>query len=163
MGAFFSAPSASPRETFLSGMRLAWKKRMEIREIPKESWASFLDSFSRQHELWRVSMEIVDPESEAHAVIAAPALVRIRSADNKISIMLRNPENRETTIRAIEAPAHLWLEETAEGAHKALHIESVEGTRTLVSFHSAVLPETMDGILDDQVSENRPKDMRKGP
>ena len=127
---------------------------MEIREIPKESWASFLDSFSRQHELWRVSIEIVDPESEAHALIAAPALLRISSSGSRISITLRNPENRETTTRVIEAPAHLWLEETAEGAHKALHIESAEGVRTLVSFRSAVLPETMDGILEDQVENH---------
>jgi hypothetical protein len=123
---------------------------MGISEIPRGSWTPFLDSFSRQHELWRVSMEIVNSGSEAHALIRESPLIGISTAGSDVSIIWRDPDSVETNTRVIENPAHIWLEQTENGAHKALLIESLEGVRTVLSFRSAVLPEMMNGILDDQ-------------
>jgi hypothetical protein len=33
-----------------------------MREIPRDEWAGFLDSFSRQHEGWLVSLEVLGAE-----------------------------------------------------------------------------------------------------
>lgn len=32
---------------------------MSTREVPREEWVSFCDSFSRQHEGWRVTVEVL--------------------------------------------------------------------------------------------------------
>ena len=38
-----------------------------MREIPRDEWAGFLDSFSRQHEGWLVSLEVLGAEIGAQA------------------------------------------------------------------------------------------------
>ena len=35
---------------------------MKTREIPKEEWGGFFDNFSRRHEGWLVTLEILGPE-----------------------------------------------------------------------------------------------------
>lgn len=120
---------------------------MRKREIPKDSWDSFLESFSRQHELWRAALSIVDPSVDAQAEICELPLLRIARKGGDICITLRTAERHETTQVAAR-PARMLLEETEEGAHKSLQIESADGIRTILSFRAAVLPETLDGIVD---------------
>ena len=40
-----------------------------MREIPRDEWAGFLDSFSRQHEGWLVRLEV--PGAEIGAQVEA--------------------------------------------------------------------------------------------
>ena len=35
---------------------------MKTRQIPRNEWAAFFDSFSRQHEGWRATLEIFGPD-----------------------------------------------------------------------------------------------------
>ena len=128
--------------------------QMHTREIPKETWKSFLESFSLQHELWRVSLDMVDQEQEAHAEIRELPLIAIGMSGDDFLITLRNYDGTAMT-HVVRVPEHLWLEETEEGAHKSLQIQSCHGIRTIISFRSAVLPESMNGILNGQAEHRK--------
>ena len=52
--------------------------------------------------------------------------------------------------RVIHAPLGVRLEETEEGAHKALFINAGEGTTTVLRFRSPILPELVDGFMPDR-------------
>src|SRR5207247_10207674 len=39
---------------------------MPILDIPRTDWAAFLDAFSRQHERWLITIEVLTPELGAH-------------------------------------------------------------------------------------------------
>lgn len=120
---------------------------MRTREIPQDEWVPFFDSFSRQHEGWLVSIEVFSAEIGAQVEVRDRPLGGIaadRDADT-VSIFLR-AEPGSHLAHVIAAPSRIRLEETAEGAHAALQVESAGGATTLVRFRSAVLPETVDGI-----------------
>jgi hypothetical protein len=52
----------------------------------------------------------------------------------------------EHFTRIIEAVTRIHIERTDDGADAALQIETADGTRTILRFRAAVLPETVDGI-----------------
>ena len=124
---------------------------MPTRDIPRAEWAAFLDTFSRQHERWLVSVEVLTSGLGAHREVRDKPLTGI-SEDRKsgdparISISAgERPEDHVTHV--ISRPSRVALELTAEGAHKGLRIESEDGETTLVLFRSPALPETLDGML----------------
>ena len=55
---------------------------MPSRDIPREDWVTFLDSFSRQHERWLVNVEVVTDGLGAHREIREKSLIGV-SADLK--------------------------------------------------------------------------------
>lgn len=126
---------------------------MPTKEIPRKNWPEFFDAFTRRHAGWLVTVEIDDQRLGAQHFAREVPLLEM-SAEPRggetagISIMVgRSPEGHLT--HRIEAPSRLWLLESAEGADEALEIESPGGARTLVRFRSAVLPETVDGLIPD--------------
>jgi len=124
---------------------------MPSRDIPREDWVTFLDSFSRQHERWLVNVEVVTDGLGAHREIREKRLVGV-SADLKrrgmdtISI-IAGDKSDDHVNHIINRPTRLALEETEEGAHKGLRIESEDGQTTLLRFRSPALPETVDGVI----------------
>jgi hypothetical protein len=124
---------------------------METREIPHDEWRSFFDVFSRQHEGWLANLEIFGPEigaqEEAHQLPLEG--VTIASGDGEpeaISISLgKTPEDHVS--HTVLEPAHVWLEQTTDGANAALEIESANETKTLLRFRSALPPEMVDGVV----------------
>jgi hypothetical protein len=125
-----------------------------MREIPREEWAEFLDSFSRQHEDWLVTIEVLETEIGAQVEAEAKPLVGI-TADLKggrqasISIIAGlNPAERVT--HNITAPKYIRIEQAESGADMALQIEWESGATTLVRLRSAMLPEMVDGIIAEQ-------------
>jgi hypothetical protein len=127
------------------------EKNMETREIPHDEWRSFFDVFSRQHEGWLANLEVFGPEigaqEEAHQLPLEG--VTIASGDNEpeaISISLGNAPEDHVSHTVLE-PAHVWLEQTADGANTALEIESADETKALLRFRSALPPEMVDGMV----------------
>jgi hypothetical protein len=123
---------------------------MQTREIPKNEWTGFFDSFSRKHEGWLVNLEIFGPEIGAQVEQRDLALEGITDewdevAGNTIMIMTgAKPDNHVT--HSITHPTAVSLEQTDEGADVALAIKSNDGTTTLLRFRSAVLPELVDAV-----------------
>jgi hypothetical protein len=121
-----------------------------MREIPRDEWAEYLDSFSRQHEGWLVTVEVLGEEIGAQVEAGEMALAGI-TADLKgggdvISIILGKGATERVTHN-IARPTHVRIEQAESGADMALQIESADGTATLVRFRSAVLPEMVDGVV----------------
>lgn len=123
---------------------------MQTREIPKNEWTKFFDSFSRKHEGWLVNLEIFGPEIGAQVEQQHLALEGITDewdevGGNTIMIMTgAKPDDHIT--HSITHPTAVSLEQTDEGADAALAIKSNDGTTTLLRFRSAVLPELVDAV-----------------
>jgi hypothetical protein len=123
---------------------------MQTREIPKNKWTGFFDSFSRKHEGWLLDLEIFGPEIGAQVEQRQLALEGITDewdevTGNTIIIMIGGKSDDHIT-HSITHPTSVSLEQTDGGADVALAIKSSDGTTTLLRFHSAVLPELVDAV-----------------
>jgi hypothetical protein len=122
-----------------------------MREIPREEWAEFLDSFSRQHEGWLVTVEVLGEEIGAQVEAKGKPLEGITAelkggGDDSITITMGLAPAEHVTHN-ITAPTHVRIEQAENGADMALQIESAEGATTLVRLRSAMLPEMVDGVV----------------
>jgi hypothetical protein len=122
-----------------------------MREIPREEWGEFLDSFSRQHEGWLVTVEVLGEEigaqveAEGKPLEGITAELKDGGVDSIIITVGLTPAEHVT--HTITAPTHIRLEQAENGANMALQIESSEGVTTLVRLRSAMLPEMVDGVV----------------
>ena len=124
---------------------------MQTQEIPPQEWNSFFDSFSRQHEGWLATLEVLGSDlgaqEEAHDLPFEGVSVA-SEADKSKSIAINMGKTPEDHINhTITKPQHVWLEKTDDGADAALEIESVDEARTLLRFRSPMLPEFVDGVV----------------
>ena len=127
---------------------------MQTQEIPRGEWQTFFDSFSRQHEGWLVTLELLGSEIGAQQqgrelALAGVSLSSGGAEPETISIDLGiTPDKRVS--HAITQPTHVWLEKTEQGANVALQIESADGTKALLRFRSPMPAEFVDGVVLDQ-------------
>jgi len=124
---------------------------MPTEDIPRTEWAPFLDAFSRQHEGWLTTIEVVTSGLGAHREVRDKPLTGIsedRKRGDAASVTVSAGERPEDHVtHVIERPSRVALELTEEGAHKGLRIESESGEMTLVLFRAPALPETVDGMV----------------
>ena len=112
---------------------------MTTQEISRDEWEGFLDSFSRQHEGWLATLEVlstdIGAQQEAHDLPLEGITATSKNTEPRaIAISLGNtPEDHVT--HTISEPTRIWLERTVEGANAALEIESADGVKTLLRFH----------------------------
>jgi Family of unknown function (DUF5335) len=124
-----------------------------MREIPRDEWVEFLDSFSRQHEGWLVTVEVLGSEIGAQVEAQELPLQGITAelkdgGEDAISVILGGGPTGHVT-HSITGPTHVRIEQTEDGADMTLQIESGDGVTTLVRFRSAILPEMVDGIVTE--------------
>jgi hypothetical protein len=126
---------------------------MDTREIPRDEWRSFFDIFSRQHEGWLAMLEVFGQELDVpHERREFPlkAISLTPTVDKSTAIAIDLGKSQEDHIQhAVIEPIHVWLLRTPEGANGALKIESADKTKTVLRFRSAVLPELVDGVVDE--------------
>jgi hypothetical protein len=104
-----------------------------VREIPPREWPAFLERIGREHRAWLASVErgsLIQAREEPLESISAREGVEIQIG--------------EQTIR-IDNPRAVRVEETAEGAAQAVHIDDAAGRLTL-RFRVAVAPGELDGL-----------------
>jgi hypothetical protein len=124
---------------------------MANREIPRGQWTAFFNSFSLQHGGWIVRVE-VQHGADSQLLVRALPLVGIAvdlkgsEAGSLLITLGKTPEGHWR--HRIVAPARVRLKETQAGAVEAVEIAATGGETTLVQFRAAVLPETVDGILE---------------
>jgi hypothetical protein len=121
---------------------------MSTQEIPREQWNGFFDSFSRQHEGWLASLELLEGTTgPQHGPLPFEG-ISLNSADDADSIVISLATSpAEHVTHMIDYPKRVWLQRTAEGANASLEIEAKDATRTLLCFRSPMLPELVDGIV----------------
>ena len=121
---------------------------MRTREILRSEWPEFFDSFSRQHEGWLVTLEILGSEIGAQVEERELAFEGIVAEwdevqGDEIAIMIgAKPDDHIT--HSISGPTQVSLEQTDEGADAALAIKSADGATALLRFRSPMLPEMVD-------------------
>jgi len=121
---------------------------MPIREIPREEWASFFDSFNRQHQGWLVSTEMLDHEIdhliEARELPLEGITPKLGDGADQLEIAVGRTTKAHLS-HTVNSPTRVYLQQTVQGADELLQIRSSSGTLVL-RFRSAVLPEMVDGL-----------------
>ncbi len=120
-------------------------------EIPAEQWIPFLDSFSRQHQDWLVTITITQRDEKQTEVRERPLLGISSdhlSASDEIYFSAVSEDGSHIT-HPIKNPMKLVFQRNLEGAHEGLEITSADGTHTSLHFRTATLPETLDGLLEE--------------
>jgi hypothetical protein len=129
---------------------------MPTQEIPREEWTRFLDTFSRQHEGWLITLEVLAADIGAQKEASNLPLegITATSTDDEsqsIAINLgKTPEDHVT--HTITEPTRIWLGQTSEGANAALEIESADEVKTLLRFRSALPADMVDGVVLEKSS-----------
>lgn len=125
---------------------------MKTKSIPRSEWPKFFDSFSRKHEGWLATLEIFATDIGAQVEERELAFEGIvnqseEALGNQIIIMMgAKPDDHIT--HTIARPTDVSLEQTDEGADVALAIKSEAGALVLLRFRSAMLPEMVDGVVE---------------
>ena len=123
---------------------------MATQSIPREQWSNFFDLFSRQHEGWLATLEVLandmGAQEEARELPLSGVSLSSAKDEDSIALMLgKEPGDHITHI--VQEPEQVWVERTSEGVNSALEIESKDQTKTLLRFRSPVLPELVDGVI----------------
>jgi hypothetical protein len=132
---------------------------MTTQEIPRDEWKTFLDRFSRQHEGWLATLEVLAPDigaqEEARDLPFEGITATSReSAPEMIAISLGKTAEDHVT-HTITGPTRVWLEQTSQGANAALEIESADEVKTLLRFRSPLPAEMVDGVVLEKSGQDK--------
>jgi uncharacterized protein DUF5335 len=123
---------------------------MSTREVSRNEWTSFFDVFSKQHEGWIASLEILGAQvgAQAEAVELPFEGISVSTEGEPQSLVINLGRTAGDHVsHTIERPRHVWLRQTEEGANDSLEIVEEGNQKTLLRFRSPMLPELVDGIV----------------
>jgi Family of unknown function (DUF5335) len=130
-------------------IRSSLRRTRPRRSIARDSWVAELDSFSRQHEGWLVSLTQQMPDGrmavEAHD-LPLQGVSRASRESNDIAVTIGDAQ-RHLTHTVHEAIA-LCFELTSDRAEHALIIDAKDGSTTYVEFRAPRRVEEVDGLPD---------------
>jgi uncharacterized protein DUF5335 len=123
---------------------------MRTLEIPRETWADRLNEFTNVHEGWLVSLETLGPDIGAQPQIENLPLLGVAcdriDRDGTVAISVARSATEHFT-HVIHEVTHIDIEQASDGADAALLVESADGTKAVLRFRAAALPETVDGVV----------------
>ncbi|HET7697986.1 MAG TPA: hypothetical protein VFK57_19890 [Vicinamibacterales bacterium] len=124
---------------------------MSIREVPPDGWRSFLERFSGEHRGWRATIHGVE---RGFAVTRVPseAIKAITLERHGPYAMMRLTFLNGVSLCAPGARA-LRVQQTVDGADRALEIELNDGAFIRVAFRAAARPEQVDGIAPAELAD----------
>lgn len=119
---------------------------MSTREITRNEWTSFFHVFSKEHEGWIASLELLGDEVGAQLEAVELPFEGISIAeDEPQSLIINLGRTAEDHVsHAVERPRHIWFRQTEEGANDSLEIVEEGNQKTLLRFRSPMLPELVD-------------------
>ena len=111
---------------------------MQTRDIPREQWIRFFDDFSKNHEGWIVSLEVlgadIGDQEEANNLPLVGISADVKARENRVEIIIGGRPDVDVT-RFIERPKHVWVKEPRLPGDEAMEIESEDGIKTILNFH----------------------------
>jgi hypothetical protein len=127
---------------------------MATQEIPRSEWRSFCETFTRQHEGWVATVEVLTGELgdqiEANDMPFQAINADLKGSDpDAIEITLGSP-NKEVT-RTAQRVTKLSFEQSESGEHEGLEIQTVDGETTVMRFRVAQYPEALDQTAEDKI------------
>ncbi|MFP5246683.1 MAG: hypothetical protein ACLGH0_08305 [Thermoanaerobaculia bacterium] len=105
------------------------------KEIDRNDWARFFESFTLQHDHWLVSVDGERDVLPLEGIVARDGHIVIRMGGDI-------EHHRRITIDA----ARVLVEQNA-GVDEGVDIESTDGHTTRLRFRSPMPPELMDGVV----------------
>ena len=124
---------------------------MKTKEIQKTEWPKFFDSFTRQHQGWLVTLEILGSDIGAQVEERDLAFEGIVGETDEVNgnqiVIMMGVQPDDHITHGISRPTEVSLEQTDEGADAALAIKSADGVTALLRFRSPMLPEMVDGVV----------------
>jgi Family of unknown function (DUF5335) len=111
---------------------------MQTRDIPREQWIRFFDDFSKNHEGWIVTMEVlgadIGDQEEVNNLPLVGISADLKARENRVEIIVGGRPDVDVT-RFIERPKHIWVKEPGLPGDEAMEIESEDGIKTILNFH----------------------------
>jgi uncharacterized protein DUF5335 len=111
---------------------------MQTRDIPREQWIRFFDDFSKNHEGWIVTLEVlgadIGDQEEANNLPLVGISADVKARENRVEIIVGGRPDVDLT-RFIERPKHVWVKEPRLPGDEAMEIESEDGIKTILNFH----------------------------
>jgi Family of unknown function (DUF5335) len=120
---------------------------MALRDLAPDSWPEELDSFSRQHEGWIVS--ITTRSADKHVAVAArdvPLLGVTPGSPQSSDIAISVGDSRQHLTHEVRNVEAVEIDLTVEHAERGLIIHGRDGSTTRVEFRSPMRPEDVDGL-----------------
>ena len=122
---------------------------MPTREIKRNEWVSFFDSFSSRHQGWLATLEIMDPEigdqTEARELPLEGITAELSErGPDQIEIIVGRQSDSHVSDTVVD-PRQVWLKSSDEGADEVLEIKG-ENKTVLIQFRSTILPELVDAM-----------------
>ena len=120
---------------------------MTIREIARRAWREKLDTFSRQHEGWIVSITMRTASGDVAVAAHDVPLHGVSPASpSSEDIAISVGSSRTLLTHEVHEPIAVQMELTADEADRALIIHGNDGTTTTIEFRSPMRPEEVDGV-----------------
>ena len=110
---------------------------MLTREISPEEWIRFFEKFSKEHQGWIVTLEVIGPDigdqEESTRLPLVGICADVKDRESYIEIIVGGrPEARLTHI--VHAPKRVWFKQPEEPGDEAIEVESEDGRMNLVRF-----------------------------
>ena len=125
---------------------------MGTREIAREQWNRYFDDFSKRHEGWIVTLEVIGADigdqEEANGLPLVGISADLKDREDRLEIITGGKTNEDVT-RFVDTPKHVWVKESKTPGDEAVEIESEDGTRTLLTFQH-ITPERTERQLPAQ-------------
>lgn len=122
---------------------------MNAGEVPRGRWIKFFDDFSKEHQGWIATVEVIGPEIGDQEEAAGLPLVGIsadlKDAENRIEVTVGGRPDAHIT-HTINNPQTVELKPAAEAGDEAIEVKSDDGTITLVTFQH-IMPEVVERQL----------------
>jgi Family of unknown function (DUF5335) len=118
-----------------------------IRKIPRSEWRGELDSFSKQHEGWIVSVKVAGADGAVKTEARELPLQGVSAdspSNDRVDIMIG--ERPKSHVTHVVDPVAVAIDVTDEGAQRALEIRGADGTTTTIEFRSPMRPADVDGM-----------------
>ena len=114
------------------------------REIPRREWDAFCLQFSQEHQEWLVDVaphgEGSSATHEAQGLPFEALTIHLDHTHEVLSIIVRKNDTTEGhDYHSIPRPRRVMIERT--GADVRLHIDSTEGSSTIIRFRRVVTPD----------------------
>ena len=114
------------------------------REIPRREWDAFFLQFSRDHQEWLVDVaphgEGSSASQEALRLPFEALTLHLDHTEEVLSIIVRqNDSTEEHKYKSIPRPRRVMIE--SMGADVRLHVDSTEGSSSIIRFCRVVTPD----------------------
>jgi hypothetical protein len=120
---------------------------MRRREIAREEWREFFDSFSGQHEGWLVGVdrfdELLDESVETRH--RDGALRGLQSDDGAIALAVDDRSSGHLETESVQNPQRIVLEQSEDEIDTALAIEGAQSC-IILRFRNPMPFEMVDGV-----------------